>query len=309
MAKQLSYKSMKEKNLRIIYYLSAFLVGAVISVMVVFNTSLGIATNNSISIAINQITGIVVLTLIMLAFPHNKTVNPERKPAHWWQWFGGLFGLMVISINYFSVKEAGTTIAMASAVLGQCVMGLIYDVSGFMGMEKRKVGMRKIISLLISLLGIAIMLLFPGSSNSRSSFIFAFLSVISGVLTMIQMVYNSSFAKAKGSFFSARQNVISGLCGILLFMLIFNLKPSIEAAKGLAAYPIWKTLMGGTLAVIVVVASNLIIPKIPGAASSILMSAGQILTAVLLDYLMYSISSPSLIAGAFIMILGLALAP
>lgn len=300
---------MKEKSLSIIYYLSAFLVGAVISVMVVFNTALGVATNNSISIAINQITGIVILTLIMIAFPSSKTVNPERKPAPWWQWFGGLFGLIVISINYFAVKEAGATIAMAAAVLGQCVMGLVYDITGFMGMDKRKVGGRNIISLLISLVGIAIMLLFAGSNGRSSSFIFALLSVLSGVITMIQMVYNSSFAKVKGPFFSARQNVISGLCGIVLFMLIFNLKPSIEAAKGLASYPIWKALMGGTLAVIVVVASNLIIPRIPGAASSILMSSGQILAAVLLDYIMYSISSPSLIAGAIIMIIGLALAP
>lgn len=294
---------MREK----IYYIAAFAVGAIISIMVVFNTMLGIATNNSISITVNQIVGIILLSAIMMAFPRNEAVNPKRSPAPWWNWFGGLFGLAVISANYFSVKEAGATIAMAAAVLGQCFMGVIYDITGFMGMKKQKISRRKLISLAISTLGIIAMLISP--SGGKSSIGFAFLAVIAGIITMVQMVYNSSFAKAKGAFFSARQNVISGLAGILLFILLFNLKPSIEAAKGLISYPLWKTIMGGLLAVAVVVSTNVIIPKIPGAASSILMSSGQIITAVLLDYFMYGICSPSLIAGALIMIAGLAIAP
>ena len=58
-------------------------------------------------------------------------------------------------------------------------------------------------------------------SGNRISPVYALIGIIAGVITMIQMVYNSSFASLKGPFFSARQNVVSGLVGILLFSFIF----------------------------------------------------------------------------------------
>ena len=49
----------------------AFLTGAVISVMVIFNTELGEATSNSASILVNQAVGILTLSAIMMAFRKN----------------------------------------------------------------------------------------------------------------------------------------------------------------------------------------------------------------------------------------------
>lgn len=298
-------KRNREDNAKPICYIAAFLTGAIISVMVVFNTALGTVTNNSISITINQITGIVILSLIMLLGKNSSVINPPRESAPLYKWFGGLFGLAVISINYFSVKATGAAIAMASAVLGQCLMGLVFDLTGFMGMKKRELKAKKALSLGVALIGIIIMLLSPNDRKDSLFYLFALLAIASGAITMIQMVYNSDFAKKKGAFFSARQNVLSGLGGILIFILLFNFEPSKEALKGLYGYPIWKTLAGGTLAVAVVVVTNLIIPRMPGAASSILMSSGQILTAVALDHYLYGINSPFLLVGAIIMILGL----
>lgn len=296
----------KEKT-KPIYYIAAFMTGVIISVMVIFNTQLGNATNNSLSITINQITGIVLLSLIMLLGRKNEIINPKREHAPWYNWFGGLFGLLVISINYFTVTATGAAIAMASAVLGQCIMGLLFDITGLMGMKKRSLTKNKILSLSVALVGIIIMLLSPRDGKSSSLFSFACLALLSGAITMIQMVYNSGFAKKKGAFFSARQNVISGLVGIVVFILLFNYSNTKEAIDSLYGYPIWKTVAGGALAVAVVLITNLIIPKMPGAASSILMSAGQILSAVALDYFLYGTKSPFLLVGALIMIFGLLL--
>ena len=275
--------------------------------MVVCNTELGLRTSNNISIATNQLVGIISLFVIMLCTRSSKTLNPPRQSAPLWRWFGGLFGLVILTINYFAVSRAGATIAMAAAVLGQCVMGFIFDVTGFMGMEKRKTTRKKLLSLLISFAGIMIMLLFSGDENLLDILFYALLSVLAGATTMTQMVYNSGFAKLKGPLFSARQNVISGFCGILLFIVIFNLKGEMEAVKGLQELTLVEIVAGGLLGQIVVVGSNIVIPKIPGAVSSILMSAGQIITAVVLDYFMYSVFEPSLIIGALLMILGIML--
>lgn len=295
---------MNSKASGMINYFIAFMAGAVISAMVVCNTELGVKTSNNISIAVNQLVGIITLSVVMMITAKNKTINPPRQKAPLWRWFGGLFGLLILTINYFAVLKAGTTIAMAACVLGQCMMGVIFDLTGALGMEKRKVTRKKTISLIVSFAGILVMMIAPSDASVITLIIYALLSMVAGALTMTQMVYNSGFAKLKGPLFSARQNVISGLGGILLFILIFNFGPSAEAVKGMADLTLLQIVSGGMLGCVVVVSSNIVIPKIPGAASSILISAGQILSAVILDYFIYSTLNPVLIVGAGLMILG-----
>lgn len=295
----------KRTLIQYIDYIIAFAVGAVISIMVVFNTELGKVTTNEVSIAVNQLVGIIALTIIMLLGHKSQKINPKREKSAWWQWFGGLFGLGVITINYYSVSNAGTTIAMATSVLGQCLMGVVFDLTGWMGMKKEPITNRKILSLIISALGIAIMLFFQLDRNNLSATLFGLLGIGAGILTMVQMVYNSGFAAKKGAFFSARQNVISGLAGILLFMLIFTPTESINGIKTLANTPLYILLGGGLLACIVVVSTNTIIPRIPGAVSAILLSTGQILMAVLIDGIMTGTFEPSLLIGSIIMLIGI----
>ena len=287
-----------------LYYPLSFLTGAVISIMVTFNTELGKLTTNEVSITINQITGIIVLTILMIVLRNNKTVNPERKKAPWYLWGGGLFGLAVITCNYFSVKEAGTTIAMASAVFGQCLAGIVFDLTGLMGMTKRKVSVKKAAGTAISFSGIMVMLLFSGTGINA---LYALMGGAAGVITMIQMVYNSRFASFKGAFFSARQNVISGLIGIALFSFIIIPETTISGWTEVPSVPIPVLVGGGILACFVVVSSNTVIPRIPAADSSVLMSSGQVLTAAVIDALLFDSLYPALLSGAVIMLIGIAI--
>ena len=285
--------------------IAAFVTGAVISVMVIFNTELGQATTNNVSILINQVVGIVLLSALLVLFRGNGTVNPARSKAPWYMWFGGLFGLVVITCNYFSVTKAGATISMGSAVLGQCIAGLVLDASGWMWMKKRRIGARRIASAAVVAAGIAVMLLLSGEKIHP---LYALIGVAAGIITMMQMAYNSHFASYKGAFFSARQNVISGLAGIALFALCTSPEATMEALKAVPGIPFIVIIGGGTLACFVVVSSNTIIPRIPGADSSALMSAGQVLAASLLDWAIYGRAYPSLIAGSAIIIAGIAIA-
>lgn len=282
----------------------AFLTGTVISIMVIFNTELGQATSNSASILVNQAVGIITLSAIMVAFRKNRTVNPEHRKAPWYLWFGGLFGLVVITCNYFSVRAAGATIAMAAAVFGQCLAGTVLDITGWMWMERRRIGGRRIASLVITAFSIAIMILFSGEEIRMGH---ALIAVLAGVITMVQMAYNSRFASYKGAFFSARQNVISGLIGIALFAFITRGEATVEALSALPSIPFLTIVGGGMLACVVVVSSNTVIPRLPGAVSSVLMSAGQVLMAAILDWALYSRLYASLIIGSVLMLAGLAI--
>ena len=289
---------MSEKTLKAL----AFLVGAIMAVMVIFNTMLGTRTTNEVSITINQIVSIIVLSLILALFRNNNIVRPKPGRVPWYLRFGGLFGLVVMACNYFSVLGTGTTVAMAATVFGQCLVGLLFDLTGLMGMKKRPVTPRKLLSLLVSLIGIVIMIVF---SSETFALTYVLLAALAGAVCMVQLVYNSFLSSLKGPFYSALNNAASGFIGIVLFSFLVKPGVTIDGFRALpsVAFPI--IVGGGLLALTVVVLSNTLIPKIPGAVSSILMASGQILAGLPLDYLLFRRFTPSLLAGALVMVLGL----
>ena len=287
---------------KLLPYLIAFLTGGVISIMVIFNTEFGRLTSSEVSLTINQVTGIVTLSLIMLSFPRSGLVNPKRKKAPWFLFFGGLFGVLIISANYIGVTKTGATIAMAGAVFGQSLTGLIMDLTGLMGVKKQQIGIRRWIGLAICLIGIAIMFVNAGTVNP----LYILPSIGAGILTMIQMVYNSRLSSFKGPFRAARVNVISGLFGALAYSFIFFPETTMEGFRKLSDVPFFLMIAGGITACAVVVSTNIVIPKIPAVYSALLLSCGQITAAVFLDLMLYSIFTPALLAGAVIIIIGIA---
>lgn len=287
---------------RYLNYIITFLTGAVISLMVICNTELGVATTNEVSLIVNQITGIILLTLILTAGRKNVKINPKREPAPWYMYFGGLFGIVIMILNFYTVLNIGATLAMGTAVFGQSAMGLIMDLTGFMGVEKRKISPLKWIALAVSFLGIIVMSVFAGGTFRP---VYVVMGVVAGVVTMVQMVYNSTFAKKKGAVFSARQNVISGLGGIIVYAALLYPSATVEGLARLPHVPFYLIVAGGTLACFVVCSTNVIIPRIPAVYSALLLSSGQILASLLLDWLLYSTFSWALLAGTLLMLLGM----
>lgn len=285
-------------------YVAAFLTGAVISVMVVANTNLGLATTNEVSMIVNQAIGVVLVTIILLAGRRSPRISPKRRPSRWYMYFGGLFGILIMIANFHSVSHVGAGLAMAAAVFGQSLTGLLLDITGAFGMQKRTITRTKALSIAVSFVGIVVMSM---SQDGTYSLPYVLMGIAAGVLTMLQMCYNSSFAKSKGALFSARQNALSGLLGTLVYAFILMPEQTASSFGHLDGLPLTTIALGGLLAIVVVSATNLVIPMIPAVYSSLLMSSGQILASVALDAAMYSIFSPALLAGALIMLAGIAL--
>lgn len=287
-----------------INYLLSFITGAVISVMVIFNTELGAVTTTEISTMVNQIVGIVSLTILMVLLRKNDKLCPKREKSHWYMYFGGIFGLFILTFNFYTVLEIGATLAMALAVFGQSATGLFFDLTGLFGMEKKNITKQKWLSLAVSFMGILVMSLLSGGAFKP---LYLLMGLAAGALTMTQMIYNSTFAKAKGPLFSARQNVISGLIGIVIFAFITKPQESINALSILPSVPFYLIVGGGLLGVWVVVSTNIVIPKIPAVYSALLLSAGQLLASLVLDYFIYSTFSFALLLGTAIMLVGMVL--
>lgn len=287
-----------------IFYLISFLTGAVISVMVVANTELGRITTNEVSLIVNQAIGVVLTTFILLAGRKNVLINPARQKSRWYMYFGGLFGICVMVCNFYSVLNVGSALAMAAAVFGQSITGLVTDLFGLFSMPKRKQSTLKWISLALSFTGIFIMSL---SQSGSFKLVYILMGVLAGIMTMLQMTYNSSFAKAKGAVFSARQNALSGLAGTIIYAALLMPEETLHGFTLLPSASFLSIIAGGTLAIVVVVSTNLVIPRIPAVYSALLLSCGQILASIVIDTFLYDLFSPSLLIGSLVMLAGIGL--
>lgn len=287
-----------------IFYLVSFLTGAVISVMVVANTELGRITTNEVSLIVNQAIGVVLTTFILLAGRKNVLINPARQKSRWYMYLGGLFGICVMVCNFYSVLNVGSALAMAAAVFGQSITGLVTDLFGLFSMPKRKQSKLKWISLALSFTGIFIMSL---SQSGSFKLVYILMGVLAGIMTMLQMTYNSSFAKAKGAVFSARQNALSGLAGTIIYAALLMPEETLHGFTLLPSASFLSIIAGGTLAIVVVVSTNLVIPRIPAVYSALLLSCGQILTSIVIDTFLYDLFSPALLTGSIVMLAGIGL--
>ncbi len=288
-----------------LYLTLGALSGMFVSVMVVANTLLGEATTMGVSLLVNHIIGLAFISALLLFGRNKKAIRGPGKPAPWYLYFNGLFGLAILNINFVTILSVGASLAMAAAVFGQALISVIYDLTGALGMQKRSLNRTKVLGLLIGAIGIVVM----GNAAEGGSFALfpILLSAFAGMLTMTQMILNSTFATYKGSVRSAQQNFLSGLVAALFFYLLFYRRETVEGFIALSGLPILLIVSGGVLAIVVVILSNYVVVKIPAVYSALLMSAAQILTSLLIDTLFFDRFSLSLLFGALLLLVGMAL--
>lgn len=272
-----------------------------ISFMVVFNTRFGEVSAMSVSFIFNHAIGVVAITII-LAFLRIRRGKPaQRQKAPWYLWFGGAFGFLIINSNYITIIHIGASLAMATAVFGQSLGSLLFDLTGFMGRKTYAISRKKAFTLSVSFIGIAIM----ASQGGTFAIPYVVIGVLTGIITMIQMVYNSRFAAYKGVFFSARNNVLSGLVIAVVVYAITSADTTLKAFATVGEVPVPLMLGGGLLAVLVVSGTNHVIPRIPAIYSALLLSSSQIITSIVLDYYMYDLFSTRLLIGAIVILIGM----
>lgn len=282
-------------------YVLAAAIGSVISVMVVLNTRFGQVSTMAVSFLFNHMIGIIAITIIMIGIRLHRNEPTERRKAPWYLYFGGLFGFLIINANYITITNIGASLSMATAVFGQSLGSLLFDLTGFMGMRTYRISRKKVLTLSVSFIGIAIM----ASQGGSFSIPYVIIGTATGILTMVQMVYNSRLASYKGVLFSARNNVISGFVFASLVYALTSAERTLDAITHVTEVPIHLILGGGLLAVIVVTGTNHVIPRIPAIYSALLLSSAQIITSIILDAIMFGLFSMHLLIGALVILCGM----
>lgn len=279
------------------YYLLSALIGSLISVMVVCNTVLGERVTMALSFMINHFIGIVALT--PLVWWEKKQFKSSKGP--WYLYFGGVFGFFIIHGNFITITHIGASMSMATAVFGQALGSLLFDLFGFMGMKTYPISKKKGLSLSLCFIGILIMAIEGGVFSLP----YILIGIGVGFITIIQMVYNARLGAYKGLFFSARNNVLSGFIFALLIYSFIEPQQLLRSLPTVLDVPLPLVLSGGVLAMGVVVGTNYVIPKIPTIYSALILSSTQIVTSVIIDYLFFRVVTLQLLVGALLVIGGM----
>ncbi|EQB89187.1 transporter family-2 protein [Clostridium punense] len=133
--------------------------------------------------------------------------------------------------------------------------------------------------------------------------IYMILAFICGGLTIVSIIINANLGQKLGAFQGGLINYIIGLTVTLIIMTLLAIigKFEMSSFNGIPFY----AYLGGLVGVIVVVASNIVIPKISAVYSTVLIFIGQIFTGIFIDYLTLGNISIGKVLGGLIIIGGI----
>ena len=123
------------------------------------------------------------------------------------------------------------------------------------------------------------------------------LALSNGVLVVLARMFNARLGREIGPAGASVWNHFTGFLVMAVFVLVLKGEYSNLAEIPLYAY------LGGFIGAIYVTISNFLIPKIGASKATVLMIAGQITLATVIDFLSGKIASPLITAAGIILII------
>lgn len=122
---------------------------------------------------------------------------------------------------------------------------------------------------------------------------------IAGALTLVSMISNANLAKYTGTKKSTFINFFMGLIFSFVLLMLFD-----TSQFQFINVPIW-AYFGGFMGILIVLISNIIIPKIPTIYTTLLIFVGQLITGLAIDYFQQGTLPVKKITGMSFIIVGL----
>lgn len=133
--------------------------------------------------------------------------------------------------------------------------------------------------------------------------IFIILAFLCGGITIVSMIINARLAQEIGTLQGGFVNYTVGLLVTVLVVFIIMFTGNFTTGN-LSGIPFY-AFLGGFVGVMVVIASNIVIPNIPAIYTTILIFIGQIFTGIILDYFRLGSISIGKIIGGLLIIVGM----
>jgi transporter family-2 protein len=129
------------------------IVGGLIAIQSVLNSSLGQRIGNLGSVLVLTLVSIAVLIALLAIFPSTANFRQLPGPSDWHLYVGGALGVAILAAPIYLVPRIGTTSTLLAIVLGQALFALVIDHFGLFASPRIELSLTRILGVLLVALG------------------------------------------------------------------------------------------------------------------------------------------------------------
>ena len=133
----------------------SLLAGIMIAIMVTANGMLSSIMGTWVSLVVIHLVGLLTSGLFLII---KKSTRNILKGVPFAYMMGGAIGVITILLNNLCVNNIGVAMTLGLALVGQIIASAIVEHFGVLGMEKKKVSMKKAPAYLLMIAGSIIMI-------------------------------------------------------------------------------------------------------------------------------------------------------
>lgn len=151
--------SVKKQDGKFIWGIVGVLAGFLAPLQTAINGKLSVATGSFLGSAfISFFVGTVLLAVLLLItqrgieIPRYDKHTQQRIPL--WTYIGGVCSVLIVTGNIILLPVLGSILTVMIFLLGQMIMAILVDQFGLFSLQKRKIDARKIITIVLMIIGI-----------------------------------------------------------------------------------------------------------------------------------------------------------
>jgi transporter family-2 protein len=266
----------------------AVLIGVVVAIQARINGQLSVDLDNGLAAAlVSFLTGLAIVSVLVFGFKREREAlfrvfeAIKNKQLVTWELMGGVLGGFFVAAQSAVVPQIGVALFTIAVVAGQTISSLLVDKVGMTPSGKERITKPRIFGAVATLIAVAIAV-FPDLTNSEFRFLPLTFALIVGVFASFQQGMNGRVnVVGKRPLATAWLNFVSGTIVVVIAL-------SVDLALGATIEPLpgnfW-VYTGGAAGLIFVAVSAYIIKHLGVLNFSILNIAGQLVGAILIDWL------------------------
>jgi transporter family-2 protein len=267
--------------------LLAALSGILIAAQSRVNGGLSAALGNSTEAAVYSFgSGFLVLNIIALANPKVRAgvrrifagVRSGELPA--WRLSAGAMGGIFVAIQTFTVPIIGVALLSVVMIAGQTVASLIVDRIGITGGGTQAITARRVFAAAITIVAVLVAV-WQEIRVANISIVPVIIVFLGGFMIGVQRALNGQINDISGQSFSTTWlNFFTGTTTLLILLMINTARG--DELVGLPTSP-WWIYWGGTIGVLYIASSSVIVAKIGVLSFTLFATGGQLIGSLIFD--------------------------
>ena len=137
----------------LVFFGIAVFAGSLITIQSVLNSALGERTGNLGSVLILTGVSLVVLLILVAAFPGMADLRHLPGLSQWYLYVGGILGIAILAVPIFLIPRLGATATLTGLVIGQLLLAVLIDHFGIFNVPRVEIGLTRIFGILLLALG------------------------------------------------------------------------------------------------------------------------------------------------------------